>query len=282
MSNAMASWWQTLPSRMDPFIVELGPIKIGWYGMMYVVAFVVFYLYCRRLINKGQADPRFTDPMIQDYLLWAAFGLIIGARLGYALFYNFSYYMVHPLEIIMPFDPFTGSYTGISGMSYHGGLIGSVLASVIFFRRHGLRFLRFAEDFVSGIPIGYMFGRLGNFINGELYGRATTSAWGMYFPGDPTGQLRHPSQLYEAFGEGIVLFILLNLIRGKGFARGLMFPIYLMGYGVVRFIVEFFRQPDAHLGFVLGQLSQGQMLCIAMIVAGGILGVYQRLAWRVR
>lgn len=277
MTGGFTDWWQTLPSRIDPFIIEVGSFRVGWYGMMYVAAYLAFYMYSRyRIRNEGLGGGAYTEEVLQDFLLWSAFGLIIGARLGYVVFYNPGYYLVHPLEIFLPVDPATGRYTGISGMSYHGGLIGSALASVIYFRRRGLRFLRFADDFIVGIPLGYIFGRIGNFINGELYGRTTDVAWGMYFPADPRYALRHPSQLYEAFLEGVVLFLILWSVRNKKSVRGLRFPIYLMGYGIVRFIVEFFRQPDEHLGFVLWSFSLGQILCFAMILGGVCLGVYQR------
>lgn len=269
-------WWQTLPTRMDPFIFEIGSFRLGWYGMMYVAAFTTFYFYCRSRIRAGEYPDGYDETMVQDFLLWGALGLIIGARLGYAVFYNFGYYLAHPLEIIIPFELGTGRYTGISGMSYHGGFIGSVLASWLFFRRRGMSFLLFVENVIPGIPLGYVFGRMGNFINGELYGRATDAPWGMYFPMDPTGVLRHPSQLYEAFLEGVVLFVVLFFIRKRKFARGIMFPIYIAGYGVARTIAEFFRQPDDHIGFVLGPFSLGQLLCFIMIAAGILLGVYQR------
>lgn len=277
MAGGFTGWWQTLPSRIDPFIIEIGSFRVGWYGMMYVAAYMAFYLYSRyRIRHEGLGGNLYTDEILQDFLLWSAFGLIIGARLGYVFFYNFSYYIGHPLEIILPIDPATGRYTGISGMSYHGGLLGSIFAALVFFRRHGLSFLRFIDDFIVGIPLGYIFGRLGNFINGELYGRATDVPWGMFFPSDPEHVLRHPSQLYEAFLEGVVLFVILWALRNRKFAQGLRFPIYLIGYGSVRFIVEFFRQPDAQLGFVLWSFSLGQILCFAMVIGGLALGVYQK------
>jgi phosphatidylglycerol:prolipoprotein diacylglycerol transferase len=153
-------------------------------------------------------------------------------------------------------------------MSYHGGAIGVAAASAYFCIRNKINFWRFADLFSPAIPLGYTFGRIGNFINGELYGRATTVPWGMYFPLDPTRQLRHPSQLYEAFLEGIVLFGLLWLIRKKTRFEGFLLGIYICGYGFVRFIIEFFREPDSQLGFVLGSLSMGQVLCLLMIAFG--------------
>jgi phosphatidylglycerol:prolipoprotein diacylglycerol transferase len=197
---------------------------------------------------------------------------MIGARLGYVLFYNLTYYVSHPLEIILPFS-FTGGfhYTGIGGMSYHGGLVGIVIASVIFCRKNTLSFWHFSELFIPAIPLGYTCGRIGNFINGELYGRVTTGPWGMYFPLDRTGQLRHPSQLYEAFFEGIFLFLILWSLKKKSMFNGFLFSLYLIGYGFVRFFIEFVRQPDDHLGFIVGPFTMGQILCFAMIFAGLLL-----------
>jgi phosphatidylglycerol:prolipoprotein diacylglycerol transferase len=196
-------------------------------------------------------------------------GVIIGGRFGYALFYNFGYYFQHPLEIILPFDFSHGiKFVGLSGMSYHGGLIGIVIASIFFCRKYKIKFWHFVDLLIPAVPLGYTFGRIGNFINGELYGRITTVPWGMYFPLDPSQNLRHASQLYEALFEGIVLFILLWLIRKKKMFDGFLIGIYICGYGFVRFFIEFFREPDAQLGFVLGFNTMGQVLCILMMLAG--------------
>ena len=196
-------------------------------------------------------------------------GLIIGGRLGYVLFYHFSYYIRHPLEIILPFEFSNGiRFTGITGMSFHGGLICVILFSWIYCRRNRLGLLSMADLFIPGIPLGYTFGRLGNFINGELFGRITTAPIGMYFPLAPERQLRHPSQLYEAFFEGIFLFIIMWTLRNRVSTRGAMLAIFLIGYGTVRFFIEYFRQPDAHLGFVWLSFSMGQILCLLMIASG--------------
>ena len=159
-------------------------------------------------------------------------------------------------------------------MSYHGGLIGVIIASLIYTRKAGLNWLDMADLYVTVIPMGYTFGRLGNFINGELFGRVTTSPLGMYFPLAPGPELRHPSQLYEAFFEGIFLFIILWNLRNIIKARGGMLGLYLIGYGLVRFVIEFFRQPDAHIGFVMGSFSMGQLLCVAMIITGASLYLF--------
>jgi Prolipoprotein diacylglyceryltransferase len=168
---------------------------------MYLIAF--FFTYILVLYRIRNENYEYSKKTIQDYFAWAIAGLIVGARFGYVLFYNFEYYMNHPIQIIFPFDLTNGlRYVGISGMSYHGGAIGVILASIIFCHKHRINFWNFADLFSAAIPLGYTFGRIGNFINGELYGRVTTVPWGMYFPLDPYRRLRHPSQLYEAFLKG--------------------------------------------------------------------------------
>jgi phosphatidylglycerol:prolipoprotein diacylglycerol transferase len=202
--------------------------------------------------------------------------LLVGGRLGYVLFYNFPYFLANPIDIISPFD-FSGGvhYTGITGMSFHGALIGVFLAFTYYCRKNKINLWRFTDLFAPAIPLGYTFGRIGNFLNGELYGRVTSVPWGMYFPLDETHQLRHPSQMYEAFFEGIVLFIILwNLRRFRVF-DGFITVMYLIGYGIIRFFIEFVREPDAQLGFILGPLTMGQILCLIMI-AGGIILLFIR------
>ncbi|HEU20209.1 MAG TPA: prolipoprotein diacylglyceryl transferase [Deltaproteobacteria bacterium] len=268
-------FWQHLPYHISPTLIEIGSFQLRYYGLMYLVAFFVTYLLVTYRI-KHEGYP-YSKDLIQDYFVWAILGLLIGARLGYVAFYSFDYYLRHPLEIIFPFDAANGfQYVGISGMSYHGGALGVLLASIIFCRRHSIDFWRYADLFAAAVPLGYTFGRIGNFINGELYGRVTDVPWGMYFPLDPGHRLHHPSQLYEAFFEGIFLFIILWSIRKKKYFDGFLFSLYLIGYGVVRFFIEFFREPDAHLGFVTGILTMGQVLCLAMILLGLVLMAVRR------
>lgn len=261
------SIWQTLPSHISPTLFSIGSFQLRYYSLMYLVAAgVVYFLATYRIKREGF---KYSDENLQDFLVWAMVGLIIGGRLGYALFYNFNYYAQHPLEIILPFEFSNGiKFVGLSGMSYHGGLIGIVITSFFFCRKYRINFWNFGDFLVPAIPLGYTFGRLGNFINGELYGRTTSVPWGMYFPLDPTLSLRHPSQLYEALFEGIFLFIILWLIRKKSPFDGFMVGLYILGYGLVRFFIEFYREPDAHLGFVLGFNTMGQVLCILMMLAG--------------
>ncbi|MBP7231871.1 MAG: prolipoprotein diacylglyceryl transferase [Syntrophaceae bacterium] len=272
--ESLITAWQHLPAQISPVIFSIGSFQLRYYSLMYLVAFAVSYsLFAYRI--KRREIPIKTE-IVQDYLVWAMLGLILGARLGYALFYNFSYYASHPLEIIVPFDIQRGfRFVGLSGMSYHGGLIGVILATIFYCRKQNIPFWRFCDWLCAAAPLGYMFGRFGNFLNGELWGRETTVPWGMYFPMDPTGSLRHPSQLYEALFEGLVLFFVLWLIRKRNPFDGFMAGLYVFGYGFVRFFIEFFREPDAHLGFVLAFNTMGQLLCIAMMLAGIAI-----MAWR--
>jgi phosphatidylglycerol:prolipoprotein diacylglycerol transferase len=264
-------WWQHLPQHMSPVVFQIGAFKLQYYGLMYIVAFGITYgLVLYRL--KHEERFRVSRQQVNDLTTLVILGLMIGARLGYVVFYNLSYFIRHPLEIFLPFEFSNGiTFTGISGMSYHGGLIGILLAAWLYTNKNGLSLLDMADLYIPGIPLGYTFGRLGNFINGELYGRITSAPVGMYFPLAPEKALRHPSQLYEAFFEGIFLFGVLWSIRKINAPKGAMLAFYLIGYGAVRFLIEFYREPDAHLGFVAGSFSMGQVLCTGMIAAGVLL-----------
>jgi phosphatidylglycerol:prolipoprotein diacylglycerol transferase len=276
----MQDWilaWRHLPAQMSPTLLEIGSFQLRYYSLMYMVAFAcTYFLVLYRIKREGYP---YTAEQVQDYFVWAILGVIIGGRLGYVFFYNLDYYLGHPLEILFPFQ-FSGGFhfVGISGMSYHGGVIAVLIASVVFCRRRKIAFWRFADLICPAIPLGYTFGRLGNFINGELYGRATTVPWGMVFPLDSLHLLRHPSQLYEALFEGVVLFAVLWAVRRKSPFDGALFAWYLIGYGAIRFVIEFFREPDAQLGLVLGPFSMGQLLCLAMIAAGAGLYAVRRSA----
>ena len=273
----MFSNWQHLPARISPNLFEFGAFQVRYYSLMYLVAFALTYILVVHRIKKEHY--KYTAETIQDCFVWIILGLIIGARLGYVLFYNFSYYLGHPLEIFLPFDFTNGiRFVGISGMSYHGGAIGVLFASLIFCHRRQINFWRLVDLFAPVIPLGYTFGRIGNFINGELYGRATTVAWGMIFPQDPLQAIRHPSQLYEAFFEGLLLFAVLWTIRKKSPFDGFLLALYLMGYGLVRFFIEFYREPDAHLGFIWVSLTTGQVLCLLMMAAGAAVLIWRHYA----
>jgi len=226
---------------------------------MYVVAFMVVYFLVQYRIGKNEWEGEIETQnskletadknsklsnFLLDFLAYAFLGLVIGARLGEVLFYNFSYYAMSPIRIISPFDPITHEFIGIYGMSYHGGLIGVLLAVIYFCRKNRVNFWQLADFVVPAVPAGYFFGRIGNFINGELYGRASGKFWGMYFPLDSYLLLRHPSQLYEAFFEGLVLFLILWKIRNHEKIQGKMLAVYILGYAFWRFFMEFFREPD--------------------------------------
>jgi len=261
------SFWQHLPSKISPNIFEIGSFQVRYYSLMYIVAFVLTYLLVAYRLRTEKFP--YTKETIQDLMVWCILGIILGGRLGYVIFYNFEYFTRHPLEIFLPFSFANGfKFVGISGMSFHGGLLGAVLAGAMFCRVRQIRFWDLIDLFIPCAPLGYTFGRIGNFINGELWGRTTDVAWGMYFPLDAAHKLRHPSQLYEAFFEGVVLFAVLWALRRKRPFEGVFLAYYLIGYGAVRFFIEYVREPDAHLGLYFGLITMGQMLCLAMILAG--------------
>ena len=265
--ESVITYWQQLPHHISPNIFTLGAFQLRYYSLMYLTAFGLTYILISSRLKSKDFD--YSLETIQDFFIWGILGLIIGARLGYVLFYNAGYYLRRPLAIILPLDFSQGiRFVGISGMSYHGGALGIIIASLIFCHKRGIDFWDFADLFCPAFPLGYTFGRIGNFINGELYGRVTTVPWGMYFPLSPSRELRHPSQLYEAFFEGIVLFVILWALRKKRPFAGFHLALYIIGYGISRFFIEFYREPDAQLGFIWGSLSMGQILCMAMIISG--------------
>lgn len=249
----MISFYQHLPSYINPIIFSIGSFNIRWYSVMYLIAIFVFYILAKWRIKKGENG--YVSYLINDFIIYSVVGMIVGARLGYVFFYDFSYFQNHLSEIFIP------GANGISGLSYHGGLVGIIIASLIFIKRNRLSFWDFADFVVPAISAAYFFGRIGNFLNGELYGRITDSWLGMYF----FGQLRHPSQLYEAFFEGIILFIILWILRNKSKFPGYLLCLYLFGYGFFRFFIEFLREPDEQIGSFFSWLSLGQLFSLAMI-----------------
>ena len=261
------NWWSHIPEHINPNIVEMGSFQIRYYGLMYLVAFATTYLLiCHRLKSERYEYPK---NIIQIFFLYAILGVMIGGRVGYVLFYDLMYFLEHPLRIIWPFDYSNGfHYIGLFGMSYHGGLLGVILASLFFCYKNKVNFWHFADLLSPTIPLGYTFGRIGNFLNGELFGRVTSVPWAMYFPLGPAGQLRHPSQLYEAFFEGIFLFIILWGVRKKRLFNGFHFCLYIISYGIVRFCVEFTREPNPGLGSIWHFFTMGQLLSICMILGG--------------
>lgn len=275
MSNFIYHY-QHLPDYINPTAISLGFLKIDWYSLMYLAGFLTVYFLLRYRIRRKENNFPFDISKLEDLLMYSFVGLVLGARLGYVLFYNFSYYLHNPLAIISPYDPVSHQFIGIYGMSYHGGLIGVVLFVWIFCRKNNLGFWKLANFVIPAIPAGYFFGRLGNFLNGELYGRMTEKFWGMYFPQDSFGILRHPSQIYEAFFEGIVLFIILWSFRNKIEWQDKFVGMYFCGYAFFRIVVEFFRAPDEQIGYLFGFLTMGQILSSVMLFLGIIFMLYSQ------
>ena len=253
----------TIPyPHIPPVLVRVGPFAVRWYGVMYLVGYFVGYRIMRARIERGliSLTRRDLDSLI-GYLLA---GMVLGARLMYAIVYEPGHYLDDPAEFVRIWH---------GGLSFHGALIGMAIAAGAFARVHRVPFWQVADTLaLAGTP-GLFFGRIGNFINGELYGRVTTVPWAMVFPADAQHLPRHPSQLYEAIAEGIFLFVVLRVLEHRAVTRGSYRPgmlaaAFLIGYGVLRFLLEFTRQPDAQLGLVLGPLSMGQLLSSAMLVAG--------------
>jgi phosphatidylglycerol:prolipoprotein diacylglycerol transferase len=247
--------------EIDPIALQIGPIAIRWYALAYIAGLFGGWQYCLRLAKR---PPNIVTPMqIDDFVLWATVGVILGGRLGFVAFYQPSYYLSHPSEI---FQIWKG------GMSFHGGLLGVIVAMFWFSRRRGLPFFAFSDIIAVGTPIGLFFGRLANFMNGELWGRVTDVSWGVIFPSPRAGPFpRHPSQLYEAALEGAVLFAVLTVLlyRFRAIRRvGVLSGVFLVGYGIARVIVETVREPDDYVGFLPFGTTLGQWLTVPMVAAG--------------
>lgn len=248
--------------QFDPVALHIGPLAVHWYGLMYLLAFTQVILLGRWRINH-QAWTGWSHKMLDDALFYGVLGVIVGGRLGYVLFYKPGDYLANPFDIFKVWE---------GGMSFHGGFLGVVIAMVIFARRHQLRWLAVTDFIAPLVPLGLAAGRIGNFINGELWGRATTLPWGMIFPQAMDGGIpRHPSQLYEAAGEGVLLFFILWWFARKPRPVGAVSAVFLIGYGSFRFLAEFTREPDSFLGLLSLGLTMGQWLSLPMIVAGVIL-----------
>ena len=315
----MLALFTVFPSWIDPYVIDGLPVR--WYALMYIVAFLIAYaLFRYQCRNDGIISMNASES--QDFFFIAILFLLIFARLFSVFFYSDArYYLTHPWMIFWPFRD--GRFIGLPGMSYHGGVVGCFLGGWIYARRHGRKLLQLTDMVTAGIPLGYTFGRLGNFINAELYGRVSGLPWAMVFPTAPAfpaeeewvrnmaesigmpysagGMVnlpRHPSQLYEALFEGVVLFLLLFFIirplkKKKGMPDGFTFSFYLMGYGLFRFFIEYCRQPDSNIGYVISlgkgdgniavfesflNISEGQIFCLLMIAAGAALLTF--VLWR--
>ncbi len=257
---------------INPILISIGPFAVRWYALAYIVGIIAGWFYARAIISSeklwgGPAPLTVVD--FDDFVIWITLGIILGGRTGYVLFYNFEHFAANPIEIVQLWN---------GGMSFHGGVIGCVVAIVLFALRRGVPMLSLGDVTAAVAPIGLFLGRLANFINGELWGRPTDVPWAMVFPhGGPLP--RHPSQLYEASLEGVVLFIILALLVRSGALKrpGIVTGTFALGYGVARITCELFREPDAQLGFLWGGLTMGMLLCIPLIFAGiGVLVIALR------
>lgn len=263
-------FYQNIPSHLSPIAFKIGFFSIGWYSLMYLAAFLTVYFLLRWRIKNDSLKINISAEKLESFILHAILGVVIGGRLGYVFLYEPAYFLAHPVGIISPFD-WAGNFMGIYGMSYHGGVIGVIVASLIFAKRNKLSFGFLADFAIPAIPAGYFFGRIGNFLNGELYGRLTQSQWGMYFynPLELVWELRVPSQLLEAFFEGLVLFLILWAWRNKKKLQGNFLAAYLFGYGVMRFFIEFVREPDWQIGFIFQfgnfEITLGQIYSLLMV-----------------
>lgn len=261
---------------IDPVIVQIGPIAIRWYALAYITGLILGWRYMlymtgdlptRKVLVEGEGgktetvrEPIVTRLAVDDFLVWATIGVVLGGRLGYVLFYKLGFYLENPLNILTVWQ---------GGMSFHGGLLGVCVATILFCRKRRVPLFVFADMLGCAAPIGLFFGRVANFINGELFGRPGDVPWAMVFPyGGPIA--RHPSQLYEAVLEGLLLFILLAVLRRTDLRAkpGYLAGVFFVGYGAARIVAEFFREPDAHLGFLYQGATMGQLLCLPMIAFG--------------
>ncbi len=249
---------------IDPVALQLGPLKVHWYGLMYVVGFAAMWWFGTR--HARRPDSGWTEQQISDAIFYGVLGTLLGGRFGYILFYNLGHYLEYPLDAFKVWQ---------GGMSFHGGLIGVLLAMGWIARRQGRSLLAVGDFFAPAVPIALAAGRIGNFINQELWGRVTDLPWGMVFRG--AGELpRHPSQLYEFALEGIVLFLILWWYTRRPRPLGSVSALFLICYGAFRFVVEFVREPDAHLGFILGPFTMGQLLSVPMVLAGFAIYLWAR------
>jgi phosphatidylglycerol---prolipoprotein diacylglyceryl transferase len=243
---------------IDPVAISFGPIAIRWYALAYIVGLLIGWRYCLALAGRpphlvGRQD-------VDDFLVWATLGVVLGGRIGYVLFYKPGYYVFHPLEAL---------YVWHGGMSFHGGALGVTIAILLFTRARKIPLFAFSDIITAAIPIGLFFGRIANFINGELFGRPTEVSWAMVFPHG--GAIpRHPSQLYEASCEGILLFLLLFAAERLGARQrpGIVTGLFLAGYAVARMSGELFREPDPQLGYLVFETTMGQLLSIPLLIAG--------------
>ncbi|GLS25329.1 prolipoprotein diacylglyceryl transferase [Marinibactrum halimedae] len=248
---------------IDPVAFSLGPLTVHWYGIMYLLGFAAAWLLAMHRAAKPWSPV--TRAQVEDLIMWSAFGVVLGGRLGYVFFYQFERFLEDPLWLFRIWE---------GGMAFHGGMLGVILAIFLYSLKINVRFLRLMDFVAPLVPLGLGFGRIGNFIGQELWGRQTDVSWAMVFPKDPEQLARHPSQLYQATLEGLALFLILLWYSRKPRAAGTVGALFLIFYGSFRFLVEFFREPDSHIGFdLMGWMTRGQLLSTPMILAGLVLFV---------
>nr|WP_234697117.1 prolipoprotein diacylglyceryl transferase [Nitrosophilus alvini] len=258
--------WSHIYEHFDPVAFYIFDFPVHWYGIMYVLALLVALFFASWLVKHDRLP--ISKSELESYFIWVEIGVILGARLGYVIFYDThtEYYLTHPWQIFNPF--LDGTFVGIRGMSYHGALIGFLIASYLYAKLYKKNFWFLMDLVAVSVPLGYVFGRIGNFLNQELIGRATDVSWGIYV----NGVLRHPSQLYEAFLEGFLIFVILFWYRKRKKFDGELMVMYGFLYGLFRFIGEFFREPDIQLGYICcGWMTMGQLLSLAMLAVSLIL-----------
>ncbi len=258
-------YWNHIYEHFNPVALDLGFISIHWYGIMYISALLTALWFAKWIAKRDNIS--ISEEMLDNYFIWVEIGIILGARIWYILFYdpNTAYYLSHPWQIFNPFQ--NGEFVGIRGMSYHGAIVGASIASYFFARKHPGVIYKILDIVALAVPVGFVFGRIGNFLNQELVGRVTDVPWGIYVQ-DPISHeifLRHPSQLYEGFLEGIVIAILIYLYRNHRKFDGELIGLYGIMYGIARFVVEFWREADSQLGYYDGWITMGQIQSLVMI-----------------
>ncbi len=263
-------FWNNIYEKFDPVAFAIFSLPVHWYGIMYVLALLSALYIAKWYIKHDSVD--LSDTQLDAYFIWAEVGVILGARVGYIIFYdsNPTYYLWAPWQIFNPFRD--GEFVGISGLSYHGALIGFLIATYLYNRKYKVGFGKLMDIVAVSVPLAYIFGRIGNFLNQELVGKVTDVSWGIYVD----GILRHPSQLYEALLEGLLVFVVVWSYRKYKTFDGELILLYAALYSMARFTAEIWREPDQQLGYVLYSLSMGQVLSILMIVASGVLWLFFR------
>ena len=266
-------FWQNIYSNFNVVAFTIGGFKVHWYSLMYVTALLLALFIAKIFVKRDKID--ISDKMLDSYFLWVELGVILGARIGYILIYDAhtAWYLARPWQIFNPFD-INGNFVGIRGMSYHGAVVGFLLSTIFFCKFYKQNIWRYLDLVGISVPLAYTFGRIGNFLNQELFGRETDMPWGIFVD----GALRHPSQLYEAFLEGVVVFFVVFFARKFKHFEGQLIVVYLISYALARFVCEFFRQPDFQLGFIALNFTMGQILSLIMLAGALLLWLYLKKA----